>query len=199
MLSRGVVMLHDNARSHTAAATQDLIATFCWEQFDHPPSSPDLAPIDFHVLLYLKTFLGGRWFHDGDEVKEAVNTLLRRRRHHSTMQGYRNWCLNNGGNYVETSVMYTSNGNVNDLEIFFFNSPSELTFWITHVLAHWYKMLLNLQRKWLSLLISSLNFLHKICLTNFLPTCKLISYKKTSSNVLNHLSNNYAIFVMYWI
>jgi hypothetical protein len=28
MLSRGVVMLHDNARPHTTAATQDLIATF---------------------------------------------------------------------------------------------------------------------------------------------------------------------------
>jgi hypothetical protein len=47
MLSRGVVMLHDNARPHTAAATQDLIAKFGWEQFDHPPYSPDLAPSDF--------------------------------------------------------------------------------------------------------------------------------------------------------
>jgi histone-lysine N-methyltransferase SETMAR len=39
MLSWGVVMLHDNARPHTAAATQDLIATFGWEQFDHPPTA----------------------------------------------------------------------------------------------------------------------------------------------------------------
>jgi hypothetical protein len=39
MLSRGVVMLHDNPRSHTAAAAQDLIAAFGWEQFDHPPYS----------------------------------------------------------------------------------------------------------------------------------------------------------------
>jgi hypothetical protein len=30
MLSRGVVMLHDNARPNTADATQDLIATFGW-------------------------------------------------------------------------------------------------------------------------------------------------------------------------
>jgi hypothetical protein len=35
MLSPGVVMLHDNARPHTAAATQDLVATFGWEQLDH--------------------------------------------------------------------------------------------------------------------------------------------------------------------
>jgi histone-lysine N-methyltransferase SETMAR len=70
MLSRDVVMLHDNAGPHTATATQDLIATFGWEQFDHPPYSPDLAPSDFHVFLHLKTFLGGRQFHV-DKVKEA--------------------------------------------------------------------------------------------------------------------------------
>jgi hypothetical protein len=37
MLSRDVVMLHDNARPHTATATQDLIAAFGCEQFDHLP------------------------------------------------------------------------------------------------------------------------------------------------------------------
>jgi hypothetical protein len=73
MFSRGFVMLHDNARPHTAAATQDLIATFGWEQFDHPAYIPDLAQSDFRMFLHLKTFHGGWWFHD-DEVKEAVKT-----------------------------------------------------------------------------------------------------------------------------
>jgi hypothetical protein len=72
MHSRGVVMLRDNARPHTAAETQVLIATFGWKQFHHPPYNPDLMPRDFHVFLHLKTFLGGLKFHD--EVKEAVNT-----------------------------------------------------------------------------------------------------------------------------
>jgi histone-lysine N-methyltransferase SETMAR len=67
-------MLHDNACPRTAAATQDLIATFGWEHFDHPLYSLDLAPSDFHVLLLLKIFLGGRRFHDDNEVKDAVNT-----------------------------------------------------------------------------------------------------------------------------
>jgi hypothetical protein len=49
MLNRGVVMLHYNARPHTDAAMQDLIATFGWEQLNHPPYSPDLVPSDFHV------------------------------------------------------------------------------------------------------------------------------------------------------
>jgi histone-lysine N-methyltransferase SETMAR len=67
-------MLHDNARPHTAAATEDLIATFGWEQFDHSPYSPDIAPSDFRVYLHLKTFLDGRRFQKDNEVKEAVNT-----------------------------------------------------------------------------------------------------------------------------
>jgi histone-lysine N-methyltransferase SETMAR len=50
------------------------MATFGWERFNHPPYSPDLAPSDFHMFLHLKTFLGGRRFHDDNEVKEAVNT-----------------------------------------------------------------------------------------------------------------------------
>ncbi|GFX84980.1 HTH_48 domain-containing protein [Trichonephila clavipes] len=36
MLSAGVVLLHDNARPHTANRTQDLITSFGWEQLDHP-------------------------------------------------------------------------------------------------------------------------------------------------------------------
>ena len=64
-------MIHDNARPHTAAATQNLITTLGWEQFDHPPFSPDLAPSDFHLFLHLISFLAGLRLHD-NEVKEAV-------------------------------------------------------------------------------------------------------------------------------
>jgi transposase len=44
MLTYGVVLLHDNKRSHTAARTQALLKHFNWELFDYPPYSPDLAP-----------------------------------------------------------------------------------------------------------------------------------------------------------
>jgi hypothetical protein len=43
MLSQDVVMFHDTASSHTATAMQDLILTFGWEQFDHPPLQPRLS------------------------------------------------------------------------------------------------------------------------------------------------------------
>jgi hypothetical protein len=105
MLSHGVVMLHENARPHTAATMQDLIATFGWEQFDLPPYSSDLAPSDLRVFLHLKTFLGGRQFHD--EVKEAVNMWFASQMASFYDTGIQklvpcyNKCLNDGGNYVE--------------------------------------------------------------------------------------------------
>jgi hypothetical protein len=105
MLSQGVVMLHNNAHPHTATATEDLIATFGWEQFNHQPYSPDLAPSDFHVFLHLKTFLGGQWFYD-DKVKEAINTWFASQVASFYDAGIQKMVpcykfLNNGGNYVE--------------------------------------------------------------------------------------------------
>jgi histone-lysine N-methyltransferase SETMAR len=58
------------------AATQNLITAFGWEQFDHSPYSPDLAPSDFHLFLHLKSFLAGWQFHDDNEVKEATTTCF---------------------------------------------------------------------------------------------------------------------------
>jgi hypothetical protein len=114
MLSWSVVVLHDNAHPHTAATMQDLIATFGWEQFDHPPYSPDLVPSDFHVFLHLKTFLGCRHFHDDDDdgVKEAVDTWFASHPASFYKAGIQKLvpccekCLNNDGNYVKSSVWY---------------------------------------------------------------------------------------------
>jgi histone-lysine N-methyltransferase SETMAR len=98
-------MLDDNVRPHTATATQDLIATFGWEQFNHPPYSSDLAPSDYLVYLHLKTFHGGRRFHNY-EVKEAVNTSFASQVASFYDAGIlklvpRYKCLNNGGNCDE--------------------------------------------------------------------------------------------------
>jgi hypothetical protein len=57
-------MIHDNAHQHTATAMQNLITTFGWEQFDHPPYNPDLAPSDFQLFMHHKSSLAGRRFHN---------------------------------------------------------------------------------------------------------------------------------------
>ena len=52
MLSSGVVLLHDNARPHSAAATKRLLKRFRWEVFDNPPSSTQTwLPVIFISFL----------------------------------------------------------------------------------------------------------------------------------------------------
>lgn len=58
-LSKIVLLIHDNARPHTAYATQDLLEKLNWEVFPHPPHSLDLAPSDFHLFSQLEVKFGG--------------------------------------------------------------------------------------------------------------------------------------------
>ena len=37
LLTKGVILLDDNARPHTARVTQELLRTFCWHLLEHPP------------------------------------------------------------------------------------------------------------------------------------------------------------------
>ena len=45
-LSREIVLLHDNARPHTALLREQ----FHWDIFEHPPYCPDLAPSGFYLI-----------------------------------------------------------------------------------------------------------------------------------------------------
>ena len=72
MLSAGVILLHDNARLHTARQTTDLLQQFGWDIFDHPPYSPDLALSDFHLFLHLKRFLSGQHQHFQNDREAEV-------------------------------------------------------------------------------------------------------------------------------
>jgi len=44
MLSRGVCLLHNNARPHSAHVTTALLEKFKWDILEHLPYSPDLMP-----------------------------------------------------------------------------------------------------------------------------------------------------------
>ena len=70
--STSPILLHDNARLHTARATIDVLETVKFEVLSHPPYSPDLAPSDFHFFPHLKRDLKGTHFTSDDEVKHAV-------------------------------------------------------------------------------------------------------------------------------
>jgi histone-lysine N-methyltransferase SETMAR len=46
----GVLLFHDNARPHSAAATMNLLNSWGWEVLPYEPYSPHLAPSDFHLF-----------------------------------------------------------------------------------------------------------------------------------------------------
>ena len=72
MLTRGMWLLHDNATAHKSQVAQRAIQECHFEQLDHPPYSPGLAPSDYYLFRHLKKQLLGTRFFDDDEV--TINT-----------------------------------------------------------------------------------------------------------------------------
>jgi hypothetical protein len=106
MLTKGV-FLQDNVRPHIAARTNALIKLFNWEIFDHPPNSPDLAPIDYRLFTKMKIWLATQCFHTNEDLRDGVNNWLLNLAAMFFNEGLQKLvsrygkCLNVDGNYVE--------------------------------------------------------------------------------------------------
>jgi [histone H3]-lysine36 N-dimethyltransferase SETMAR len=102
-----VILLHDNARPHSAHLTMNKIASFGWELLDHPPYSPDLAPSDFHLFGPLKKHLAGSHFSTDEQVMKEVRHWLNEQDKTFYEKGIQNlvgrWdkCINACGSYIE--------------------------------------------------------------------------------------------------
>jgi histone-lysine N-methyltransferase SETMAR len=57
-----------------SAKSQAAIQQCGFQQLNHPPYSPDLAPSDYFLFQVMKKFLWGKRFSSDEEVKEAVTT-----------------------------------------------------------------------------------------------------------------------------
>jgi len=77
-LTKVFLFLHDNAPAHQALATQKKLAYLGVHFIDNLPSSPDLAPSDYHLFPGLKKQLKGRHFSSDAEVIAAAQTWLDR-------------------------------------------------------------------------------------------------------------------------
>ena len=57
---------------HKSRVAQAAIRECKFEQFNHLPYSPDLAPSDYYLFRNLKSHLRGTRFRDNDELKAAT-------------------------------------------------------------------------------------------------------------------------------
>jgi histone-lysine N-methyltransferase SETMAR len=72
----GVILQHHNARTHTANVTKAAIQELDWEILPHPPYSPDLAPLDYHIFRTLSNNLRGVSFNNDAELQNWLDEIF---------------------------------------------------------------------------------------------------------------------------
>lgn len=70
------MLLHDNAPVHKASVVRDSLKKLNFEELNHPPYSPDLAPCDYFLFRNLKKRLRGQRFSDDEEAKLEVDAFF---------------------------------------------------------------------------------------------------------------------------
>ena len=106
-MSRGLCLIHDNARPHSTHVTRALLEKFKWNILNNPPYSAEFAPSDFHLFLHLKKRFAGKKFDEDDEVQEESMTWFKGQAADFYDSGIQKLvprldkCLDNAGDYVE--------------------------------------------------------------------------------------------------
>lgn len=100
------LILHDNARCHTAQTVVETLDNLNWEVLPHPAYSPDLSPPDFHLFPKLKEPMRGKRYSTLDELSAAVKTRIRAMNTEGTEDIFKltqRWesVIRNGGDYIE--------------------------------------------------------------------------------------------------
>ncbi|UYV78571.1 hypothetical protein LAZ67_16002036 [Cordylochernes scorpioides] len=73
---KGVILLHDNARSQSSFTKQQIIAQLNYEALAHPPYSPDLSPTDIHFFKHLDYSFHGKQLINRRDLENAFLDLL---------------------------------------------------------------------------------------------------------------------------
>lgn len=101
-----VILLHDNARPHSAALVKEALLELNWEVLQHPPYSPDLAPSDFYLFRSLANNIQGKTFADEEDLGIWLNKYFDSRPGEFWKNGINKlperweYVLNNGGDYI---------------------------------------------------------------------------------------------------
>lgn len=106
-LTRGVLLLHDNAPVHSARVAKAAAHESGFEIMNHPPYSPDLAPSDYFLFPNLKKDLRGVRFSDDEALKAAVQEHFNTNEKKFFYEGLKklidrsNKCIKIEGEYIE--------------------------------------------------------------------------------------------------
>lgn len=106
-MTAGVLLLHDNAPVHKARIAKAAVRECGFEEINHPPYSPDLAPSDYFLFPNLKKDLRGKHFSDDEELKAAINEHFSGQEEKYFLEGIEkllsrtNKCIEMLGDYIE--------------------------------------------------------------------------------------------------
>jgi len=105
-LTKKVLLLHDNAPTHTAGPAVQALCESGFAELSHPPYSPDLAPSDYYLFKHLKKDLRGRTFKTDNSLKTAVTKWINSKTSSFFLKGIEDlqsrWetCIELGGDYI---------------------------------------------------------------------------------------------------
>ena len=77
LANRKLIVFHqDNTRQHVSLMTRQKLLQLVWEVLIHPPNSPDIAPLDFHLFRSYKILLMEKISIPWKTVKGTWNSSL---------------------------------------------------------------------------------------------------------------------------
>lgn len=102
-----VIFLHDNAPSHKAKTGRDSLETLSWEVLPHAAYSPDLAPSDYHLFVFMGHALAEQRFGSYEDVVKSLDEWFATKGEEFYWRGIhklpKRWknCITSNGAYFE--------------------------------------------------------------------------------------------------
>jgi len=99
-----VILLHDNAPSHTANLVKETIEAFGWGILSHAAYSPDLAPSDYHLFASMGYALAQQRFTSYEDVRKWLDEWFGSKEQQFFWRGIQTGgkkCIATNGQYFE--------------------------------------------------------------------------------------------------
>ena len=77
LVNRKCIIFHqDNTRLHVSLMSRQKLLQLGWEVLIHPPYSPDITPLDFHLFWSLQNSLNGKIFNSLEDCKRHLEEFF---------------------------------------------------------------------------------------------------------------------------